>query len=60
MSSGPLTDWTGGPPIAAHEAVSSGSSISGSSGSGINGDSGFVHFVIISTRAWSLHRGGQM
>ena len=52
MSSGRLTNWTGGPPIAAHEAVSSSSSINGSSGSSINGSSGssincdsnFVHF----------------
>ena len=41
MSSGPLTDVTGGPPIAAHEALSSSSSINGSS---INGGSNFVHF----------------
>ena len=40
MSSGRLTNWTGGLPIAAHEAVSSSSGIDGSS---INGDSNFVH-----------------
>ena len=43
MSSGPLTNWTGGPPIAAHETVSSSSSINGSSGSSSNGDSNFLH-----------------
>ena len=58
VSSGPLTNWTGGPPIAAHEAVSSSSSINGSSGSSINGDSNFVHFVITSTRAWNFQKGG--
>ena len=43
VSSGPLTDWTGGAPIAAHEAVSGSSSNTGSSGSSIIGDSNFVH-----------------
>ena len=44
VSSGPLTDWTGGAPHCRSRAVSSSSSINGSSGSSINGDSNFVHF----------------
>ena len=58
VSSGPLTNWTGGPPIAAHEAVSSSSSINGRSGSSIDGDSNFVQFCNQLHEGLEFSKGG--
>ena len=60
MSSGPLTTGPVDPPIAAHEAVSSSSSINGSTGSSINGDSNFVHVCNQLHEGVEFSRGGQM
>ena len=58
VSSGPLTNWTGRPPIAAHKEVSSSSNINGSSGSSINGDSYFGAFCDHLHESVEFSKGG--